>query len=345
VRWALWGLVLSLVGYAGLAATGRWTVLGELASQFRFLFGFAALASAGLFAVARHRRKAGVAILLALWGSWPEGSLFLGPGAPSIAAKAALVAAPSGDQRPASSPDSARPPFHMISCNVLRPNARYDEVFNVLLKSEPDVIGLLECSEEWRDAALRRLLPKYPYYAVASNTPDWSEHTWALMLFSKTELTSTEVLRLDFKDWELRPVLQVTLAEPLDLTITLAHPERPGRPARMRARRTALERIAASDVQGNWLVIGDLNSTSTSPLFGDLIERTGLRDSRAGFGRLPSWGFGNRLPGPIPIPLPPRPRISVAIDHALVGQGLEVLDRQTLYVPGSDHRAVSVTLR
>ena len=215
----------------------------------------------------------------------------------------------------------------------------------MLLEDDPDVVGLLEFNEEWRDAAFERLDEDYPFHATASNTVGWNEHSWALMLFSKTEITSSKELRLDFDDWELRPLLQATLAEPIELTITLAHPERPGRPARMRARRTALERISQCEVEGHWLVIGDLNSTSTSPLFRDILSKTGLRDSRAGFGRQPSWSFGDRLPGPLPLPLPSFAQLSVAIDHALLSAGLDVLDRRTLSVPGSDHRAVSVTLR
>ena len=325
--WALWALLLGLVAYPAIALTGRWTVLGELCGQFLFFFGFGALAAAALFSVARHWRKALIAVALAAWGIWPEGSLGMGGPAPSAAAQ-----------------DPARPRLQMVLSNVLRPNTRHGEVFDVLLESDPDVIGLLELSTEWRDAALERLGRDYPFQATASNTHGWNEYSWALMLFSKTEITSAEELRLDFDDWELRPVLQATLAEPFALTITLTHPERPGRPARMRARRIALERIADSRVEGHWLVIGDLNSTSTSPLFGQLLDRTGLRDSRVGFGRQPTWGFGERIPGPIPLPLPTWARPSVAIDHALHSDGLRVLDRRTLYVPGSDHRAVSVTL-
>ena len=325
--WALCALLLALASYAALGLTGRWTVLGELCGQFRFFYGFGALAAAVLFSFARHWRKALVAIALAVWGIWPEGSLGFGSGPAPMTAES-----------------SPRRQLQMVSSNVLRPNTRHGEVFDVLLESDPDLIGLLELSPEWRAAALERLGVEYPFHAAASNTRDWNEHSWGLMLFSKTEITSTEVLRLDFDDWELRPVLQATLAEPFHLTITLAHPERPGKPARMRARRTALERIAGSLVEGHWLVIGDLNSTSTSPLFRQLIQQTRLRDSRASFGRQPTWVFGTHLPGPIPLPLPRWARPSVAIDHALHSGGLEVLDRRTLLVPGSDHRAVSVTL-
>ncbi|QDV09207.1 hypothetical protein Poly30_47640 [Planctomycetes bacterium Poly30] len=348
-RWLSWGILGALVVYVGVAATGRWTVLGELASQFRFYFGFVALAACLIFAAGRHWRKAALAAALVLWGSWPEGGLWPWSAGEPSRSEAATVALPSGPRGGGSHPTASvdapgSPVFHMVCSNVLRPNVRYRELLEAVLESDPDVIGFLEFSSDWRDAAIERLSADYPYHVEALNTTGWNPFTWGLMLFSKTEIVSFEVLKIDFDEWALRPMLQATIAEPLDLTITLAHPERPGKPARMRARRLALETIAASDVEGPWLVIGDLNTTSTSPLFRDLVQATGLRDSRVGFGRLPTWEFGNRLPGPLPLPLPSWLRISVAIDHALYRDGLRVVDRSTLYAPGSDHRAVSVTL-
>jgi hypothetical protein len=189
--WALGLLIWALVAYAALALTGRWTVLGELASQFLFYFGFGALGAAAVFLVARHRRKAAVALAMALWGGWPEASLHLG--------------------RTVTDADAAGGPrrIHVVSANVLRPNTRYEETFDAVLQSDPDVIGLLELSPDWRDAAFDRLGEDYPYHATASNTRGWNEFTWALMLFSKTEIVSAKELRLEFDEWELRPVLEV----------------------------------------------------------------------------------------------------------------------------------------
>ena len=62
--------------------------------------------------------------------------------------------------------------------------------------------------------------------------------------------------------------------------------------------------------------------------FRDLLQATGLSDTRRGFGRLPSF-----------TPPPKLPILSVAIDHILVGAGFDVLERRTELVPGSDHRA------
>ncbi|MEM9383367.1 MAG: hypothetical protein AAGB93_25720, partial [Planctomycetota bacterium] len=79
-----------------------------------------------------------------------------------------------------------------------------------------------------------------------------------------------------------------------------------------------------------------------SPLVSDLCDATGLRDSRAGFGRLSTWRIGTVLPGPVPIRLPELARISVSIDHALVSDGLAVLHRDRFDVPGSDHAGIRV---
>ena len=74
-------------------------------------------------------------------------------------------------------------------------------------------------------------------------------------------------------------------------------------------------------------LLGDLNMTSWSPVFQDLIGQSGLRDTRRGFGVQPTW--------------PPQiPYLLIPIDHALVSPNIEVLDRRTGPNLGSDHRAV-----
>ena len=129
----------ALVAYVALVMVGRWLVLGEIASQFLFYFGIGALGAAALFLVARQARMAAVALAMAAWGCWPEVSLYLGSTA-------------AGPDASATSPH-----VQVISANVLRPNTRYEEVFDAVLQTDPDVIGLLELSPAWRDAAIKRL--------------------------------------------------------------------------------------------------------------------------------------------------------------------------------------------
>jgi len=79
------------------------------------------------------------------------------------------------------------------------------------------------------------------------------------------------------------------------------------------------------------VVIGDLNSSSYSPNFKKITEGTTLRDSRIGFGLQPSW---NALYSWLAVP----------IDHALVTEGIEVIDRRLGPNIGSDHHPIIIEI-
>jgi hypothetical protein len=78
------------------------------------------------------------------------------------------------------------------------------------------------------------------------------------------------------------------------------------------------------DFGGRVLLVGDLNMTSWSPFFSDLIQTSGLRDSRKGFGMQNSWPANRRL-------------LMIPIDHILVSEGVKVLSRRIGQFNGSDH--------
>ncbi len=84
---------------------------------------------------------------------------------------------------------------------------------------------------------------------------------------------------------------------------------------------TLAERIRRTG--GSRIVVGDMNCTEGSPHFTDFLRDAGLRDSRLGFGRQPSW----------PTDWPYR----IALDHAFVSDDLAVLDRRLGPMIGSDH--------
>jgi endonuclease/exonuclease/phosphatase family metal-dependent hydrolase len=72
------------------------------------------------------------------------------------------------------------------------------------------------------------------------------------------------------------------------------------------------------------IVAGDLNATPYSPGFRKLLRISGLKDTRRGFGWLPSW----------PAYFPP---LWIPIDHILVGPEIQVYRRSTGSFIGSDH--------
>ena len=78
------------------------------------------------------------------------------------------------------------------------------------------------------------------------------------------------------------------------------------------------------------MVLGDLNATSWTPYFAELILAGGLSDSRRGFGVASTW------PGFMPLPL------RIPIDHCLVSREIGVRERRVGQPVGSDHRPIVV---
>ncbi|MEM9692757.1 MAG: endonuclease/exonuclease/phosphatase family protein [Myxococcota bacterium] len=109
------------------------------------------------------------------------------------------------------------------------------------------------------------------------------------------------------------------------------HPLPPLGAEMSRRRNRSLKRIAdwVSQQRGPYVVIGDLNLTPFSPHFDDLLA-AGLRNSQRGFGYAGTW----------PADLPSLLRIP--IDHALVGDGVVVVDRRVGPSLGSDHLALAI---
>jgi endonuclease/exonuclease/phosphatase (EEP) superfamily protein YafD len=84
-------------------------------------------------------------------------------------------------------------------------------------------------------------------------------------------------------------------------------------------------------VEGSRLVMGDLNTTSWSPHFRDLLAATGLVDSRRGRGMQPTWTAFRGL-------------VRLPLDHVLVSPDITVTARRVGPPIGSDHLPVIVEL-
>jgi endonuclease/exonuclease/phosphatase (EEP) superfamily protein YafD len=99
------------------------------------------------------------------------------------------------------------------------------------------------------------------------------------------------------------------------------------------ARNLQLSMVAdwAAERAGPVVLVGDLNTTSWSPFFSDLLSASGLRDSRLGYGVEATWPW---------FPLPLR----IPIDHCLVSSHFDVKARRVGRNVSSDHRPIVVEL-
>jgi endonuclease/exonuclease/phosphatase (EEP) superfamily protein YafD len=210
--------------------------------------------------------------------------------------------------------------LRILLANVLVENTRYEDLDRLIRREQPDVIGLVELTPEWV-AGLQGIRSRYPYGV------DDPSGTKGLALWFREPPTAIDV-----------PARPLPGAAPFlhaefrfagrSRHLWLLHPTMPF----VRRGRPELPALAAGigRLRGSRIVIGDLNTTEGSPHFGDFLRATGLRDSRLGFGRQPSW----------PANLPYR----IALEHALLSDDLAVVARRLGPSIGSDHFPLIVDL-
>ena len=201
-----------------------------------------------------------------------------------------------------------------------------DAAFDFLRLRPEDVIVLQEICPRLRE----RLndIPEFPHrFLHPAGAP--TAETWGLGILARRPLGDARAVPLDSAVF---PVLDATVSSgSRSLRIRgvhLPHPFAHGHGLRS----SALARLADWEWDGDVLLVGDFNATTTSPLLADFLARSGLADGRRGFGRQASW----------PAALPEM--LGIAIDHTFHSASVRVLARELVTIPGSDHRGVSVTL-
>ncbi len=315
-RWFSVRVFLSAAGALGLATllggsllvwSARWFWLGEIAASFAWYLGLAGLAGTALLFLIRCPKMAFAALTLAALQLWPELSLWL----------------PDSRSGDVEEPGEV---LTVVSSNLFWFNDDRREVTSWMERTSPDVIVFLEVSLAWR-GLLEGMSDEYPHQLYSPGVA-WDEETWGTAILSRRPVRASRLIPVTGQG--VRPVMEVVVeldGEPV--IVRGAHPDHPGRAWRNEIRDAVLETAAALDWSGNGLLMGDMNTTSTSPVFGRLLEESGLRDSRCGFDRQPTYTTSVLIPG-----------LQVAIDHVLVSDSIHVLERWTEQLPGSDHRTV-----
>ncbi len=196
------------------------------------------------------------------------------------------------------------------------------------LAVDADVVAIEELANAPGRLLEKELAGRYPHRFV------FPVDTGAgLGMFSKLPLRDPQIVY--FADPGLPSVVAGLQLEGGDATIVVTHPLSPTTPYGYRLRNRQLAAIARSrpEYSERLIVVGDLNVTSWSGSFSDLLEEARLRDTRTGFGIQPTWpSLGFRRAALVPI------------DHCLVSEHFEVVSRRVGEDVGSDHLPIVVEL-
>ncbi len=226
--------------------------------------------------------------------------------------------------------------FRILAANVNTQNTRYEQVLSLVRQESPDLAIFSEVSDPWVTQlnSLSDLLP----YSFGQANP----YNTGLVVLSQTPLMNPSIEYFGLKGpASILASLEVNRRQ---ISLLATHPLPPAKPRFFRSRNQQFAQISRylQTLTSPILLVGDLNTSMWSPYYKKLVQETGLKNARKGFGILPTWPAAGTYP-PLPKLLPLL--FSVPIDHCLHSSALQMVDIRTGAPNGSDHRPLIVDLQ
>lgn len=216
--------------------------------------------------------------------------------------------------------------LRLVSVNVQTANSRTDLVLEFLLKTDADVVLLMEVDDRWM-TALASLRIRYPEVIA-----DPRDDNFGIALFSRMASTNGAVVHLGHSD--VPSIITTLMIGGQNITLLGTHPLPPGSAEYARLRNEQLQEIAAEVRRCNLpaILLGDLNITPWSPYFKELLQKSDLRNTSQGRGLHGSW----------PAVLPTG---RIPLDHCLVSPNIHMIDKKLGPQIGSDHLPIIIELQ
>ena len=213
--------------------------------------------------------------------------------------------------------------FKITSINLLSSNSSEDLVLQYINQENPDVLILMELTPSW----VQKLSPVMDKYASKEIVP--RTDNFGIALLSKYPMKTT----IDYFKLNNKPsIIGDFNIEDQNFTIVATHPVPPINQQTFEHRNMQLASIIRnrSQFSNNLIIAGDFNTSSFSNHFNQLIDHD-LKDSRIGFGLLPTWPADFRF-------------AQTTLDHFLLSDHLKVIERNTGPDIGSDHLPINLVI-
>ncbi len=207
--------------------------------------------------------------------------------------------------------------------NLLSSNVHYNAVTKFIAEEDFDIVLLQEVTPEW-EKQLDTNLVNY-----STKIFDARKDNFGIGMLVKGNPLLLEIMEIG--NAEIPSIIAKLRHE--NLVIIGTHPLPPVGSKYFKLRNDQYDALntLVKSIGSEIMIIGDLNTSSFSPNFNKIIDGTSLRDSRLGFGLQPSWNAMFSW-------------IAVPIDHALVSEGVEVLDRRLGPNVDSDHYPIIIEI-
>ncbi|HAX74525.1 MAG TPA: endonuclease/exonuclease/phosphatase [Cyanobacteria bacterium UBA11372] len=208
-------------------------------------------------------------------------------------------------------------PLRVLQSNVLFRNKQSAAVISMVRAENPDIAVFQEVGPFW-NKELKALRDTFPYSLVPPD-PEGFEPA----IYSKLPLENTSII---VWDGTLQFIYAEFKVEDKIVSIIGIHTSSPTdkRDFNQRNQQLAFLGDYLAKIKNPVLVVGDFNITMWSPIYKQFIQKVGLKNTRSGFGILPTWSTK----------LPP---LSIPIDHCLVSPNVKVLQMRASRYVGSDH--------
>lgn len=211
----------------------------------------------------------------------------------------------------------------LSSVNLWSGNTKIDFVKKYIQEEDPDVLVLMELTPAW-ESQLKTSITAYEHKELVARTDNFG-----IAVLSKFPMNFT----VKYFGQSTKPSIVADFeVGNATLTLVATHPVPPLGQAAFESRNQQLLDIVENRPRfSEYLIIaGDFNTSSFSSHFRKLTTGD-LRDSRIGFGLLPTW------PADYPI-------LQSTLDHILVSDPIKVIERSTGPSIGSDHLPISIKI-
>lgn len=291
--------LLSLIGYLG-----QFNYLFDLAAHFKLQYLIATLIALLWLTLMRRKNWIVLGVACTVLNLWAIVPWYLPSFQPLIATTQSL---------------------RVLSVNVNIDNQNTAPTLELIRKEQPDIVAIVETNQRWLNA-MRTVDDILPYSLQSPQAK-----AFGIALYSKFPLTLEPVRTFDApKDFHL--VAKINQANKQVIVVAL-HPPPPRDATLFEQRNRELIEIGnyIKTLKQPVIALGDLNITLWSPNYQAFADHSNLRNTRKGFGILPSWTI--RLPV-----------LLIPIDHVLVSSQIRVTDTRIGPNVSSDHLPVIADL-